>query len=182
MLTSTILRMLFILTARIKTCSCVVLPISLKIWISLSRNKHFQDYHHHICKSIMAVIKLNSSFLTDDVIKFPHHWLLLWDEVVKNYQQLKVIQKRLSVFIAIIVALLISHGSWLLSIPVNMDTRLRGLIIYFFLTKCTRMMLRHECCCLGRDHTYLVRTFTLSPRIWSSRIVNAITTDRTFLF
>ena len=31
-------------------------------------------------------------------------------------------------------------------------------------------MLRHECC-LGPDHTYLVRTFTLSP---SSRIINAI--------
>ena len=72
---------------------------------------------------------------------------------------------------AIIVALLVSHALQLLSIPVNMDGHYSEALLYIFL-KCTYTGdVATRILCLGPDHTYLVRTFTLSP---SSGIINVI--------
>ena len=102
MVTSTMLRMLSILTARIRVCSCVVLPVAAitvdLAWLlsftleDLSSNKHFQE--NHIWNTAVYYVAPHLISSIDDVVKFPHQWLLLWDEVVKNYKQLKAIHKK----------------------------------------------------------------------------------------
>ena len=100
MLNSTMLRMLSILTAEL--CSCVVLPVAAYHCRScLAAGFHFRGYQvtnifKRIISEIMQLIFFAPHLITsiDDVVKFPHQWLLLWDEVVKNYKQLKAIHKK----------------------------------------------------------------------------------------
>ena len=92
----------WVLAARIRVCSCVVLPVAAitvdLAWLlsftleDLSSNKHFQE--NHIWNTAVYYVAPHLISSIDDVVKFPHQWLLLWDEVVKNYKQLKAIHKK----------------------------------------------------------------------------------------
>ena len=101
MLNSTMLRMLSILTAEL--CSCVVLPVAA-ITVDLAwllgftlEDIKLQTFSRESYLKYSSYIIFCSSLNNFHrwCCQIPsHQWLLLWDEVVKNYKQLKAIHKK----------------------------------------------------------------------------------------